>query len=133
MSVIPEFVTTLRFVAQKLTSQEARCLLVRFANDEHLSVPCETLVPKLLRAVFTEEVVKLSVVTVDKYLDFKENLEAYLQRTVESLEYPYSGYLVEKFWFLFKPGGWLNPTRSDHGELEVSRLFLAWANGLESQ
>jgi hypothetical protein len=131
--VIPEFVSTLRFVSQKLTSQEMRSLLVRFANEEHLSVPCETLVPKLFRAVFTEEVVKLSVVTVNKYLDFRENLENYLQSIINDLEYPYSGYLVEKFWFLFKPGGYLNPTRSDHGELEVSRLFLAWANGLESQ
>jgi hypothetical protein len=97
LEVIPEFVSTLRFVSQKLTSQEMRCLLVRFANEDHLTVPCETLVPKLFRAVFTEEVVKLSVVTVNKYLDFKENLEAYLQRIVKNLEYPYSGYLAQKF------------------------------------
>jgi len=133
MSVIPEFVTTLRYVSQRLTSQEQRLLLVRFANEEYLTVPCETLVPKLFRAVFTEEVVKLSVVTMNKYLDFKENLETYLQRIVEELQYPYQNYLVEKLWFLFKPGGWLNPARSDYGELEVSRLFLKWANGLTEQ
>jgi len=79
--------------------------LIRFVNEEYISIPCETLVPKLFRAVFTEEVVKLSVVTVNKYLDFKENLERYLQRIIEGLQYPYEGYLVEKFWFLFKPGG----------------------------
>jgi hypothetical protein len=97
MEVIPEFVTTLRYVSQKLTSQEMRCLLVRFVNEEHLAIPCETVVPKLFRAVFTEEVVKLSVNTVYKYLDFRENLEAYMQRIVKSLEYPYNGYLVGKF------------------------------------
>lgn len=97
LKVIPEFVSTLRYVSQKLTSQEIRCLLIRFANEEHLSIPCETLVPKLLRAVFTEEVVKLSVITVNKYLDFKENLEKYLLGIINELEYPYNGYLVEKF------------------------------------
>jgi hypothetical protein len=133
LSVIPEFVTTLRFVSQRITSQEMRNLLVRFSNEEYLTVPCEALVPKLFRAAFTEEVVKLSVVTVNKYLDFKENLEAYLQRTVEQLQYPYQNLLVERFWFLFKPGGWLNPHRKDFGELEVSRLFLSWANGVADQ
>jgi len=97
LSVIPEFVTTLRFVSQRITSQEMRNLLVRFSNEEYLTVPCEALVPKLFRAAFTEEVVKLSVVTVNKYLDFKENLETYLQRTVEQLQYPYQNLLAERF------------------------------------
>lgn len=97
MSVIPEFVTTLRYISQKLTSQEARSLLVRFLNEEYIPVPCDALVPKFLRAAFTEEVVKLSVMTVNKYIDFRENLETYLQRTIKGIQYPYKGYLVGKF------------------------------------
>ena len=71
--------------------------MVRFLNEEYIPVPCDALVPKLLRAAFTEEVVKLSVITVYKYIDFRENLETYLQRTIKDIQYPYEGYLVGKF------------------------------------
>lgn len=87
--VIPEFVTTLRYISGKLTSQEARSLLVRFVNQEYIPVPCEALVPKLLRAAFTEEVVKLSVLTSNKYIDFKENLETYCSHIIRGIEAPY--------------------------------------------
>jgi len=96
-SVIPEFVTTLRYVSGRLTNIEMRSLLVRYLNQEYIPVPCDALVPDFVRAAFTEEVVKLSVLTVNKYLDFRENLEKYLLRIINELEYPYENYLVDKF------------------------------------
>lgn len=136
-AVIPEFVTTLRYISGRLTSQEMRYLLVRYLNQEYIPVPCEALVPKLIRAAFTEEVVKLSVLTSYKYLDFKENLENYMLTVIRGIEYPYESWLVDNFWFLVKPGGVINLLisffikRGDTSvQLEISRIFLKFFNSL---
>jgi hypothetical protein len=96
--IIHEIVTTHRYVSGSLTSEEARKLLARYLNQDYIPIPCEALVPKLLRAAFTEEVVKLSVNTSNKYLDFRENLEQYCTSLISEIVYPYSGYIVDRIY-----------------------------------
>lgn len=96
--IISEIVTTHRYVSGLLTKEEARKLLLEYLNQDFIAIPCEALVPKFLRAAFTEEVVKLSVNTSNKYLDLVDHLEAYCTTLIKEIQYPYSGYLVSKIY-----------------------------------
>jgi hypothetical protein len=78
-----------------MTSEEARVLLARHLSDE-LPIPSEHLVLKLMRSAITEEAVKLSVQTTNRYLDFKENLDGYLNNIVRDFQFPFRGLYVER-------------------------------------
>nr|UPW42131.1 MAG: putative RNA dependent RNA polymerase [Xinjiang farmland mitovirus 5] len=124
--VIPEFVTTLRYISGKLTSEEMRSLLVRFANQEYIPVPCETLVPQYLRAVFTEEVVKLSVMTSNKYIDLVTDLQTYLTNQIRYLTIPDEDPWFDKImWPIVR---WLDiKLYPNQGPV----LMRIWASGIE--
>lgn len=83
--IVPNFVTTLRYTSGLMTREEERNLLLESLNQEILTIPGYTLIPQFMRAVFTEEVVKLSVLTSYKYLDFKENLEKYASNLIRDI------------------------------------------------
>lgn len=84
------FNSALRWTHGLMTSEEARVLLARHLSDE-LPIPSEHLVLKLMRSAITEEAVKLSVSTTNRYLDFKENLDGYLNNIVSTFQFPFEG------------------------------------------
>jgi hypothetical protein len=77
-----------------MTSEEARKLLARHVDQDVLPIPSETVIPQFMRAAVTEEAVRLSVSTTNKYLDFKENLDEYFTNKVEYIQFPFKGKLV---------------------------------------
>ena len=84
-----------------MTSEEARVLLARHLSDE-LPIPSEHLVLKLMRSAITEEAVKLSVQTTNRYLDFRENLDEYLNNIVKEFQFPFRGVYVERMHGVIK-------------------------------
>jgi hypothetical protein len=76
-------------------------LLARHMSDE-LPIPCQHLVLKLMRSAVTEEAVKLSVQTTNRYLDFKENLDEYLNNIVRDFQFPFRGIYVERMHGVLK-------------------------------
>jgi hypothetical protein len=77
-----------------MSNEEARKLLVENVDQEVLPIPSETVIPQFMRAAVTEEAVRLSVSTTNKYLDFKENLDEYFTNKVERIQFPFRGKLV---------------------------------------
>jgi hypothetical protein len=95
------FNSALRWTHGLMTSEEARVLLARHLSDE-LPIPSEHLVLKLMRSAITEEAVKLSVQTTNRYLDFKENLDEYLNSIVRDFQFPFRGIYVERMHGVIK-------------------------------
>jgi hypothetical protein len=103
------FNSALRWIHGWMTSEEARVLLARHLGDE-LPIPSEHLVLKLMRSAITEEAVKLSVQTTDRYLDFKENLDEYLNSLVRDFSFPFRGIYVSRM----------------HGVLKLLNILFHW-------
>jgi hypothetical protein len=95
------FNSALRWTHGLMTSEEARVLLARHLSDE-LPIPSEHLVLKLMRSAVTEEAVKLSVQTTNRYLDFRENLDEYLNNIIRDFQFPFRGIYVERMHGVLK-------------------------------
>lgn len=70
--------------------------------SHELPIPSEHLVLKLMRSAITEEAVKLSVQTTNRYLDFKENLDEYLNSIVTDFQFPFEGKYVKNMHGIIK-------------------------------
>jgi hypothetical protein len=100
-TVLGQFNSALRWTHGLMSSEEARVLLASHLSHE-LPIPSEHLVLKLMRSAITEEAVKLSVQTTNRYLDFKENLDKYLNNIVTDFQFPFEGKYVKNMHGIIK-------------------------------
>lgn len=100
VQLLQPFYTAYRWVLGHMSRDEERNLLVSAMVTEEMPVPAINCSPAFMRAVVTEEVVKLSVGTIYKYLDFKDNLLGYFQSFVDPIQPKVD--MVTEFWWLIK-------------------------------